>query len=303
MRKALILVALLSWPALAAADPHPMASGATPAPTTDAQVAMTEETLAIAIDLRTASVNAAVTLENQGPATTLVVGFPCAVGDDAGAIDVPCKVPLTVTADGKKVKVTRPGRGGATRHWTWKMKLAAGQRVALAVAYRAPLVNDRYTTPAFGMGLFTYRLTTGARWAGPIGTLRITLDHMHDALLYVAPAGGVREPGRITWTLHDVEPTEEVIIIPAPYAGNHLAGALGARTAAAARARLAAGDYARADIERAIADLRDQRDLLDEWLPTITRVAHLPTPPRAEAEAAVAGSIALLERLAAAAKR
>ncbi len=211
---------LLSRAALA--DPHPMSSGATPAPTTDANIAMVAETLSIDIGLRAATVRAAVTLENKGEATALVVGFPCAVGEDAGAIDPPCKVPLAVTANGKKVRVTTK-KTKTQSHWTWPMKLAAGQNIQLVVAYKAPLVNERYSVPASGMGLFAYRLTTGARWAGPIGTLNITVDHMHDALLYVSPAGGKREPGRITWQLKDHEPTEEVLLIPYPRIGMDVA--------------------------------------------------------------------------------
>src|SRR5262245_55895966 len=91
-------------PAVAAADHHPMSSGANTAPTTDAQVAMIADKLDIAIDASTASVSAAVTLENKGAATKLLVGFPCATGDAAGRIDVPCKTKLVVTVDGKKVK-------------------------------------------------------------------------------------------------------------------------------------------------------------------------------------------------------
>lgn len=303
MRIALVLAALALAPSLVAADPHPMSSGATPAPTTDAQVAMSAETLAIAIDQRAASVKAAVTLTNPGPAAKLVVGFPCAVGDDAGAIDVPCKIPLTVTVGGKRVKATKRKTTKTVHHWTWPVKLGAGASVELVVRYRAPLVNERYGVPAYGMGLFTYRLTTGARWAGPIGTLRITVDHLHDALLYVAPAGGVRTPGRITWQLDGVEPTEEVVLIPAPMAGNRLAQQIGGRTAAEAAARVAAGDFRRADVEAAIAALRASDAELDQWLPTITRVAGLATPPTDRARATIAESIAVLERLAATATR
>jgi hypothetical protein len=299
---ALVLAVVLAvGGAPAAADPHPMASGATPAPTTDSQVAMTEETLHIAMDLRTASVTAAVTLENRGPATRLVVGFPCAVGEDAGAIDVPCKLPLAVTIDGKRQRASKKKTSRTTHHWTWPMKLAAGQKVALVVTYRAPLINDRYKVPAMGMGLFTYRLTTGARWAGPIGSLRITVDLLHDALLYVAPAGYTRAPGRITWTLTDHEPTEEVIIIPHPMAGGRLVG--GAGGAARARERLAAGDYPKADVEAAIAALRDDERRTRDWLPLISRVAGLAAPPPERADAVVRESIALLEQLAARAKR
>jgi hypothetical protein len=300
MRLALAVVIALLSPAIAAADPHPMSSGATPAPATTEQVAMTKETLSIAMDLKFATVNAAVTLENQaGAPTRLQVGFPCATGEDAGSIDVPCKVKLAVTANGKKLKVARK-----KNHWVWSMKLADAEKVELVVTYKAPLVNDRYSVPAHGLGVFTYRLTTGARWAGAIGSLQITLDHMHDALLFVSPAGYVREPGRITWTLTDHEPTEEVVIIPHPMAGNQLAGAIGGKTATEARARIEAGDFKKADVEEAIKALEDQGDWLEDWLKTISRVGGLrPVPTKAQAAAAIDGSIKLLEGMAARAKK
>ena len=299
----LVVLALLLVPALALADPHPMAGGANPAPPTDAQVAMTAETLTIAVDLRTATVRAEVTLANQGPATRLIVGFPCATGPDAGQVDVPCATPLTVTANGKRLRATKKATGAKVHHWTWPMKLAAGAQVTLVVSYRAPLRNDRYRVPAYGMGLFTYRLTTGARWAGPIGALRITVDHMHDALVFVAPAGGQRAPGRITWTLDHHEPTEEVVLMPAPMAGNRLAAQIGGKTAAEARARLAAGDYAKADVEAAVEALRRGGDEVDAWPSLISRLAGLPEPAPERVAATIAESIALLEQLAAGAKR
>src|SRR5262245_19263597 len=107
-----LLAFLLQASSTALADPHPMSSRASPAPTTSADVAMTEETLTIAMDLSDASVTAAVTLVNRGAAAALDVGFPCATGEEAGQIDVPCKVPLAVTVKGKPVRVTadKPGK-------------------------------------------------------------------------------------------------------------------------------------------------------------------------------------------------
>jgi len=299
----LALVAFVFFPAVAVADPHPMSSGAAPEPTTDAQVAMTAETLAIALELRAATVNAAVTLVNQGPSTTLVVGFPCATGDDAGQIDVPCKVPLAVTVDGKPVRLTRDKAGKQQSHWVWKMKLADAETVELVVKYRAPLINDRYSVPAYGMGLFTYRLTTGARWAGPIGKLRITLDHMQDALLFVSPAGYRREAGRITWSFDDYEPTEEVIILPHPGAAGRLAQAIGGKTAAELRRRLDAGDYKKADVVQAIELMKDPRPWGEEWPKTISPLGGVPVPPKDAIAAVTAESIKLLEEVAARAKR
>jgi hypothetical protein len=291
------------WSTAALADPHPMSSGANPAPTTDAEVAMVAETLAIDIGPRTASVNAAVTLENRGAATSLVVGFPCATGPDAGAVDPPCKLPVKVTANGKKVRVSRKKASKTLSHWLWTLKLAAGEKLELVVSYRAPLVNERYSVPADGMGLFAYRLTTGARWAGPIGTLQITVDHLHDALLFVSPPGYTREAGRITWKLTDHEPTEEVVLIPYPRIGNWLADAAGAKTSAELRTKVAAGDVDKAKLEALVKEMADGAELIDTWLPTITRISGVPMPARERVTAAIAESIALVEAAAATAKR
>jgi len=293
---------VLLIPALAWADPHPMSSGANPAPTVEAQVAMTAETLTIDIENKAAAVSAAVTLLNKGAATKLVVGFPCAVGEEAGQVDVPCKVPLKITAN-KKAIAAKLVRSKKSSHWEWPMKFAADEQVDVVVKYRAPLVNDRYSVPASGMGIFTYRLTTGARWAGPIGKLDITVNHMHEALLFISPAGYKREAGRITWSLTDHEPTEEVVLIPHPSGGHRLAGSVGAKTAAEMKAKLDAGDFAKADIDHALGDMQRERDWSENWLPMISRLGGVPEPSKDRVQAVIAESVKLLEELKKRAKR
>jgi hypothetical protein len=295
------LAALVLLPAVALADPHPMSSGANPAPTTDAQVAMTAETLTIDMDPKSAAVRAAVTLVNQGAATKLVVGFPCAVGDDAGQIDVPCKVPLKVTARGKPVAAKLVKK--ANPHWEWPMQLSAGEQVELVVAYKAPLVNDRYNPPAQGMGIFTYRLTTGARWANKIGKLDITVNHMHEALLFVSPAGYKREPGRLTWSLTDYEPDEEVIVMPHPIMGFAVAGMMGAKTSADMQKKIEAGDFKKADLERVLADFKREGESLDRWLPMISKLGGVAAPPKARVTTTIAETVKALEAIAQRAKR
>jgi hypothetical protein len=302
--RAVMCVLCLFVPMVASADPHPMASGATPSPATESTVAMTAETLTIDIGLRHADVTAAVTLENPGAATKLFVGFPCSKGDDVGHVDVPCKVKLAITANGKKVKVakTKPTKTGG--FWLWQMKMAAGEKVELVVKYKAPLLNDRYDTPGFGMGIFTYRLTTGARWAGAIGKLNITVNHLTEALWFVSPSGGKREPGRITWTLDNHEPTEEVVIIPQPMLASHLATALSVNTPAQARAKLDAGDYKKADIEKAITAMKeDVKRGTERWLKIISPLGGVGVPAQERVDATIGDSIRLLEAIALKAKR
>lgn len=299
MRAAIALLALCAAAAPAAADPHPMASGANPAPADSTQVAMTKEDLRIALTRTTADVVATITLENRGPATSMLVGFPCATGDAAGQIDVPCKTPVTVTLRGKKVKVIRKRESASASHWIWPMRLAAGEQVPLVVRYRAPLINERYSVPTDGMGVFTYRLTTGARWAGPIGSLQITVDHLNDALLFVSPAGYRREPGRITWSFTDHEPTEEVIVMPLPHPQVQVAG----KTAAEVKARLDAGDVAKENLEEVIEELGRGGEWMERWPSMIAPLGGVPAPTREQVEQSVAESIELLKALAARAKR
>jgi hypothetical protein len=63
------------------------------------------------------------------------------------------------------------------------------------------------------MGLFYYVLRTGARWAGPIGELEMTVTLPFDALAWISPAGYTRAPGRITWRLKDHEPVDDLVLI------------------------------------------------------------------------------------------
>lgn len=296
--RAALAVAILTAAATASADPHPMATGANPAPTTDAQVAMTAETLTIDMAVASANVKAVVRLENQGDATKLVVGFPCAYGDAAGQVDVPCKVPLKVTLRGKKVKATKKKASKTDGFWQWPMKLAAGETVELVVSYKTPLFNDRYDVPADGMGIFTYRLTTGARWAGPIGKLDITVHTLHDALLYISPAGYKRELGTITWSFTDYEPTEEVAIMPQPEVGLMLTEG---KTAAESRARVKAGNYKKSTVENVIEMLKRDEGHVD-WPPLIAKLGGVPAPDPDRVKAVIAESIQLLQDMAARAK-
>jgi hypothetical protein len=181
------------------------------------------------------------------------------------------------------------------------MKLAAGETVELIVSYKTPLYNDRYGVPAAGMGIFTYRLTTGARWAGPIGKLDITVNTLHDALLYIAPAGYKREATTITWSFTDYEPTEEVAIIPVPEVGLMLTQG---KTAAESRERIKAGKYKKSTVENAIESLKRQgtESGASDWLALISKLGGVPAPDADRVKATIEESIKLLQDMAARAK-
>jgi hypothetical protein len=126
---------------------------------------------------------------------------------------------------------------------------------------------------------------------------------MQEALLFVAPAGYQREAGRITWTLDDYEPTEEVILLPEPRASSWLAHAIGGKTAAELRQRIDAGDYRKADIDQAIAMMREPGSWGEEWRKIISPLGGVPVPAQDRVDATTAESLRLLDDLAARARR
>ncbi len=206
MKRAL-LVPMVLWAASAAADPAPMSAGRQPAPVKSSTIRIAREVLTIDLDRKASSVKAILELENGGPATRLDVGFPCDPRLDETVSGLECKTRLDVRIDGKKQKARRKGK-----HWVWPMRFAEGQKVVLEVAYRSPLRNDRYENPYAGMGALTYRLLTGATWAGPIGELEMTVNLPTDTIAWIAPAGYTRERGRVTWKLASYEPTSDLAI-------------------------------------------------------------------------------------------
>lgn len=293
---------LLLVSATALADPSPMSAGGVPAPSTSTTVALAREVLTIDVGLTAATVEAAMTLENRGPATRLDVGFPCDPGLDPGVAGLDCRTPIAVEIDGKRVAAKlRKTRGG--KHWMWSMRFGADSRVSLIVRYRSKLMNDRYETPFFGMGTLHYRLATGASWAGPIGELTMRVDLPSDAIVHIAPAGYAREHGRITWALKDVEPAQDLAVTVHPmYLGRAGGGVPGARDRAGFAAAIAAGKVEKDTLLGVAAEMRAQLPELVRYARWFHDVAGnklgLPEPEEADVRACVAASIALLERAA-----
>jgi hypothetical protein len=275
-----------------------MSAGGVPFATTSTTVALAREALTIDVRPTAATVRADMTLENRGPAAQLDVGFPCDVGLEPGVAGLECKTPLRVEIDGKKVKPRlKKTQGG--RHWMWPMRFAADSRVSLVVSYRTRLVNDRYDTPFYGMGILHYRLATGASWAGPIGELTMRVDMPTDALVHIAPGGYIREHGRVEWKLTDHEPKEDLAITVHPmFLGRAAAGVRAAdrETFAAAIAR---GEVKKDALKKVAAEMREENDELIRFATWFHDVAGkkigLPAPVESDVRACVEQSIALIE--------
>jgi hypothetical protein len=202
------VLALVSLGASASADPMPMSAGDQPAPSTSAEIALAREELTIDVTRTEARVRAVLHLENRGPAARIPVGFPCDAGDEPGLAGLDCRTKIQVVVDGKKVAAKKK-----RAHWVWPMRFAAGQKVDVEVSYASKLRNDRYEQGFSGMGTLYYRLATGARWAGPIGELSMRVTLPTDAVAHIAPPGYTREPGVVTWSLRDLEPTSDVALL------------------------------------------------------------------------------------------
>jgi hypothetical protein len=270
-----LALAALLVPALAAADPAPMAVGALPGPTETTNVTLVREELTIVVQKKDALVTAVLWLENDATPRTLPVGFPCEAGLDPGVVGLDCKAKITVKVDGKKVFVKQQKTSPEMKFWIWPMRFAAGQKVKVEVTYKAPLHNDRYETPVNGMGALHYRLRTGATWAGTIKELEMRVEMPSDAIVSIQPAGYTRQKNVVSWSLKDVEPTTDVALTTHPmYLG---------------RAR----DKVAADWK--IAETADELVRFAGWFHDVAlKKLELPAPNEADVRKTIAESAALL---------
>jgi hypothetical protein len=218
-----LLLLLVLGQGVAAADPHPMAAGQqlTPAAAADPlDVAIAREKLTMKVLLDRVDVRAELVMQNRADvARVLDVGFPCDAGRrEPSTSRLDCKTRVAIKIAGKKVGINlRRQRGKSEGDWTFAMRFAPKEEVLLVVEYSSKLVNDRYGVPFFGMSSITYRLTTGAQWAGPIGVLDMIAEIPVDTVTDIGPPGYTRAARRITWHLENHTPTEDVAITFAPY--------------------------------------------------------------------------------------
>jgi hypothetical protein len=268
-------ILLLLFPALAAADPHPMNAGGHVGPRVPTKVAIAKETLTIDVKATSGDVRAELELVNNGEATQLLVGFPCEKKPPEGVATLVCNMKLDVSVAGKKQRPKlkwNPDK--KTGELTWPMKLAAGERVTLVVAYSSKFVNERYEVAIDGTSHILYRLTTGAEWDGPIGELDIKVTVPSDAIADITPAGYTRQPGVIEWHLTAYEPTEDVILYFPPRVFSMWSGLL------AKRKKLADKKLIDGDLSELIDEMMKAADQYLEFAQLLERHFKIPAPPR-----------------------
>jgi hypothetical protein len=230
-----VLVAVAtSWPGAVCADPVPMSAGLVPVPQESTEVALVSEDLSVDVHFSSMDVVAKIVLENRGKAASLQVGFPCLPSTgpetDPETVGLSCDTKIAVKVDGVAQKLTRKKTSPEEHHWVWPMRFEPAKPVALEVRYTQRMVNERYGIPVQGMGALTYRLSTGARWAGPIQRLDMEVRLPVETVLYATPPGFTREPGRIRWSLASFDPKGDLAILFAPYETMVFLGAFRAKT-------------------------------------------------------------------------
>lgn len=275
----LAVVLLVARASSVHADPFPMSAGTAPRPLKELSVAIEKEDLVIQITLEKMRVAAQLQLHNRGEKPSQFdVGFPCNPQWQEGVVGLSCAIKPTVKVAGKPVPTTLRQKPGASQ-WVWAMRFRPDERVHIEVSYVVPIKNSRYSTPFFGANAFYYQLTTGARWAGPIGALNIEVTLPVETVLQISPRGYVRMAGKIRWSLQDYLPTEDVIIRVEPMDTMRYLELHHARSSSALQRARQARTFDATGLHRLAEKWRSAVDKLAEQNPHSLSFYGLPTAP------------------------
>jgi len=153
---------------------------------------------------------------NEGPATTVKMGFPERASGDVRPTEEPALKNFRSWVDGREVRtrfvVEKPVRELEYSAWHVKeVSFAANQERKVVNEYAAPLGED-----SMGGRFFTYILTTGSSWKGKIGAAEIIVDVGGISSLYyvtaVHPEGYRRRGYTFSWRMKNFEPRGNVRI-------------------------------------------------------------------------------------------
>ena len=180
---------------------------------TGTNIALAGEIVLVDLTKNTAHVTGTYWLRNTSNVQeTLSVRFP--VGSDANA-GSPTVSNFKAAVDGRLLQVAA-GRDGQIGPWYgWSMAVYPLQTRVLTVEYdcdmssAVPRAGSR--NAAAGAREFTYRLDTGAGWAGQIGLARIIVRLNDEAARRVeaaGPNGAVRYGDTLVWQFSQFEPTK-----------------------------------------------------------------------------------------------
>jgi len=163
------------------------------------------------IKLPEGEVTARFVFRNEGPETTVLMGFPESGGGDTSVTWSNFDYFVSFV-DGKRVKVQRFGPKGKTYGsyeiwWVKRVRFRKGQIRIVVNRYRGGFGWDKT-----GMSWFTYVLRTGASWKGTIGYARIVCDisGMKDCTVWADPHKRVGH--HLIWEFRNFEPQMDIEI-------------------------------------------------------------------------------------------
>jgi len=165
------------------------------------------------IKLHKGEVTARFVFRNEGPETTVLMGFPERGEGDTGVTWSNFDY-FTSFVDGKRVKVQRFGPKGETYGdyeiwWVKRVHFRKGQTRIVVNRYRGGFGHD-----TSGVCWFTYVLRTGASWKGTIGYARIVCDisGMKGHTIWADPHPHKRVGQRLIWEFRNFEPQTDIEI-------------------------------------------------------------------------------------------
>jgi len=171
-------------------------------------IVMQSETVDAVISAKGADVKCVFTFRNEGPATTVKMGFPEQGWGDIDYEHATGFSSFRSWVDGKPVptrteggKVDRSAGSGWKRWRTKVVRFGAGQTRHVKVRY-----EEKLGEISGGERFFTYMLSTGASWKGKIGRAKLTV-RFRDVPGYSTEDGGVLEGFRVVKAWRDFEPT------------------------------------------------------------------------------------------------
>jgi hypothetical protein len=177
------------------------------------------EKMDVTIDLypSQAKVECRFLFHNTGPAVAVRIGFPES-GNQAQRGKLPAGfLTFSTTVDGKPVPTRIEGfsLNEATGTWQrWRVKavrFAAGHTRRVTVRYTAPLGMWSVGPGRF----FTYKVTTGDSWKGPIGNVHMLIrGHYSPDRAWLSAPSYFRRTGPTTfeWTARNLKPAEDVYL-------------------------------------------------------------------------------------------
>ncbi len=160
--------------------------------------------------------------KNEGPATTVKMGFPeWSWGDSARPIVTTEFKSFKSWVDGKPVgtKLIPSAKGQSMEYEAWHVKdvrFGANQTRTVVDECISSLGGD-----SMGASFFSYVLRTGKSWKGKIGKAVVTVDASGvDSFYKIMPShdkGYVQKGSTIVWSARDFEPSDNIHVHMEPW--------------------------------------------------------------------------------------